>query len=105
VDVFGSDSGILFAIGVKYKPICTTDAVILFRIRERNEASILQQNREYLLKKFLRYFDVDDLELEIVVDSNAELELNHEFMSEEDLYEDIRKKNPSLKNWLDELGL
>ena len=78
------------------------DSGILF---EKNEANILQQHREYLLKSFLQRFNVEDLEIEIVVDSNASVDLDHEFMSDEELYEDIRKKNPSLKNWLDELGI
>lgn len=105
VSFFKSDSGILFAIGVKYKPVCTSDSVIVFRTREKNEANVLQQHREYLLKSFLQHFNVEDLEIEIVVDSNANVDLDHEFMSDEELYEDIRKKNPSLKNWLDELGI
>ena len=105
VAIFKLDSGILFALGVKYKPVCSSDSVILFRTREKNEANILQQHREYLLKSFLQRFNVEDLEIEIFVDSNASVDLDHEFMSDEELYEDIRKKNPSLKNWLDELGI
>jgi len=105
VEFFKSDTGILYAIGVKYKPLCSADNVIEFRVRERNECNVLLQQREYLLKHFLSRFDVSDLELEIVQDANANVDLLREYMSDEDLYEDIRKSNPSLRNWLDELGV
>ena len=102
---FKVQNGLLGAISTKYSPICASDSLIEFRIREKNEVDILLNNREYLLKKFLERLECDDLELEIILDSNAEIKLTREFMSDDDLYDDIRKQNPPLKNWLDELGV